>query len=373
MWLYNCIPRMEMERRIFPSNGLWIWGFADHNPSYFPLFCMAVKVLSICVGWHSILISASLFEHRFDVAHHHHYYTPAPPKVEWWYTGFIPMSVRPSARPSLDKVSGTFWKKLLAQFISYPVFKPYEVSLLTFIHFRFPSLIFCPLVAKYLAGYGVSGTFWKNYWLNSLHTWHLPLWGEFYDPYTFRVPSLIFGCLVAKYLVENGVSALFEKKTQLAQFISYLALILMGWVSWPLYIFLFLSSFSALWWPNIWQKWGFRNLLKKLSAQFISYLAFILMGWVSWPLYIFVFLASFSALWWPNIWLKMGFPEFFLKDGNRYWILLDEVGSDQSGGILSPFMGTACYTPAQRSWRGVYWIHLVRPSVRLSVRPSVCL
>ena len=30
------------------------------------------------------------------------------------------------------------------------------------------------------------------------------------------------------------------------------------------------------------------------------------------------------------------------------------------------------YTPAQRSWRGVYWIHLVRPSVRLSVCPSVC-
>ena len=25
------------------------------------------------------------------------------------------------------------------------------------------------------------------------------------------------------------------------------------------------------------------------------------------------------------------------------------------------------YNPAQRSWRGVYWIHLVRPSVRLSV------
>ena len=30
------------------------------------------------------------------------------------------------------------------------------------------------------------------------------------------------------------------------------------------------------------------------------------------------------------------------------------------------------YTPAQRSWRGVYWIHLVRPSVRMSVCPSVC-
>ena len=52
---------------------------------------------------------------------------------------------------------------------------------------------------------------------------------------------------------------------------------------------------------------------KKLLAQFISYLAFTLMGWVSWPLYIFVFLASFLALWWPNIWPKMEFPELFEK------------------------------------------------------------
>ena len=58
---------------------------------------------------------------------------------------------------------------------------------------------------------------------------------------------------------------------------------------------------------------GFRNCLKKLLAQFISYLPFTLMGWVSWPLYIFVFLASFSALWWPNIWQKMGFWNFFEK------------------------------------------------------------
>ena len=28
---------------------------------------------------------------------------------------------------------------------------------------------------------------------------------------------------------------------------------------------------------------------------------------------IFVFLASFSAIWWPNIWPKMGFPELFEK------------------------------------------------------------
>ena len=40
---------------------------------------------------------------------------------------------------------------------------------------------------------------------------------------------------------------------------------------------------------------------KKLLAQRISYLAFTLMGWVSWPLFIFMFLASFSALWWPGL------------------------------------------------------------------------
>ena len=111
------------------------------------------------------------------------------------------------------------------------------------------------------------------------------------------------------------------------------------------------------------------------------------MGWVSWSLFIFVFLASFSALWWPNIWPKMGFPELFekkiywlhsfhtchlslwvillnpihfrvpsliflknshlcstlLQNRNLYWIFLAEVGSDQSGGILSPFMGPACW------------------------------
>ena len=59
------------------------------------------------------------------------------------------------------------------------------MSLLTPIHFRVPSLIFGPLVAKYLAENGVSGTFWKNYWLNSFHTWHLTLWGESLDSYKF--------------------------------------------------------------------------------------------------------------------------------------------------------------------------------------------
>ena len=67
-------------------------------------------------------------------------------------------------------------------------------------------------------------------------------------------------------------------KNQLPQLISYLEFTLMGWVSWPLYIFVFLTSFSALWWPNIWPKMGFRNFFKKLLAQLISYLAFTLWG-----------------------------------------------------------------------------------------------
>ena len=89
-------------------------------------------------------------------------------------------------------------------------------------------------------------------------------------------------------------------KKQLAQFFSYLAFILMGWVAWPLYIFVFLASFSALWWPNIWPKMGFLLLFEKIIGpiHFIPGI-YILMGWVSWPLYIFVFLASFLALWWP--------------------------------------------------------------------------
>ena len=86
----------------------------------------------------------------------------------------------------------------------------------------------------------------------------------------------------------------------------------MGWVSWPLF-FCVPSLISGLLVAKFGRKWGFWNFLKKLLAQFISYLAFTLMGWVSWLLYIFVFLASFSALWWPNIWPKIGCPELFKK------------------------------------------------------------
>ena len=46
------------------------------------------------------------------------------------------------------------------------------------------------------------------------------------------------------------------------------------------------------------------------------------------------------------------------------WINFRVTDCMQSRGYFS----CICYTPAQRSWRGVYWIHLVRPSVC----PSVC-
>ena len=58
------------------------------------------------------------------------------------------------------------------------------------------------------------------------------------------------------------------------------------------------------------------------------------MGWVSWPLHISVFLPSFLKN--PYLYCTR------LQNRILYGIFLDEVGSDQSGGILSPFMGTAC-------------------------------
>ena len=88
-------------------------------------------------------------------------------------------------------------------------------------------------------------------------------------PIHIRVPSLIFGPLVAKYLAENGVSGAFWKTIGPVHFI--LAFTLIGWVYWPLYIFVFLASFSALWWPNIWPNMGFPELFEKTigSINFI--------------------------------------------------------------------------------------------------------
>ena len=111
------------------------------------------------------------------------YYTPAPPKVEWGVYWIHP-DVCPSVRPSVEWFPELF-EKTIGSIHFIPGIYPYGVSPLTPIHFRVPSLIFGPLVAKYLVENGVSGTFWKNGWLNSFHTWHLSLWGESLDPCTF--------------------------------------------------------------------------------------------------------------------------------------------------------------------------------------------
>ena len=55
---------------------------------------------------------------------YHYHYTPAPPKVEWGYTGFTPMSVRPSVHLSIHSSVcrqgfQNFLKIFLAQFISF--------------------------------------------------------------------------------------------------------------------------------------------------------------------------------------------------------------------------------------------------------------
>ena len=66
------------------------------------------------------------------------------------------------------------FEKTIGSIHFIPGIYPYGVSLLTPIHFCVPSLIDGPLVAKYLAANGVSGTFWKNYWLNSMFSWRIP-------------------------------------------------------------------------------------------------------------------------------------------------------------------------------------------------------
>ena len=166
-----------------------------------------------------------------------------------------------------------FEKKTNSSIHFIPGICPYGMSHFSPIYFRVPSLIFGPLVATYLAANGVSGTFWKIYWLNSFHTWHLSLWGESLDSYTFSCSQPHFRPSGGQIFGRKWGFRNFLKK-QLAQFISNLAFTLMGWVSLPLYIFVFLASGGQI----FGRKWGFRNFLKKLLAQFISYLAFVLMG-----------------------------------------------------------------------------------------------
>ena len=51
---------------------------------------------------------------------------------------------------------------------------------------------------------------------------------SFLTPINFHAPSLIFGPLVAKYLAKNGVFGTFLKKKLLVPFITYMAFTLMG-------------------------------------------------------------------------------------------------------------------------------------------------
>ena len=86
------------------------------------------------------------------------------------------LSVHLSVRPSVCRQGfRNFLKKSIGSIHFIPGIYPYGVSLLTPIYFRVPSFIFGPLVAKYLAKNGVSGTFWKNYWLNSVFSWRIPI------------------------------------------------------------------------------------------------------------------------------------------------------------------------------------------------------
>ena len=55
-----------------------------------------------------------------------------------------------------------------------PGIYPYGVSLLTPLHLRVPSLIFSPLVAKKMAENGVSGTFWKKLLAQIIFSWRIP-------------------------------------------------------------------------------------------------------------------------------------------------------------------------------------------------------
>ena len=126
----------------------------------------------------------------------------------------------------------------------------------------------------------------------------------------------------------------------------------MGWVSWPLYILVFLASFSALWWPNIWPKICFPKLFEKTigsihfipdiypyGASLLTPIYFGVPSLIFGPLVV-KYLAENGVS--GNLKKKLLAQLIsFLKNShlcstrlqsrNLYWIFLDEVGSDQRG------------------------------------------
>ena len=160
------------------------------------------------------------------------------------------LSVRLSVRPSVDKVSGTFWKNIGSIHFIHSIY-PYGLSLLTPIHFPVPSLVL------------------------------------------------------------------------------------------------------ALWWPNIWPKMGFRELFEKTIGP-IHFIPGI------YPKKIFLTNSHLCST--------------RLHNRNLYWIFLDEVSNDQSGSILSPFMGTACsnWRHSPVSMRCLLCVHSLICSLHLLLLYLIC-
>ena len=142
-------------------------------------------------------------------------------------------------------------------------------------------------------------------------------------PIHFGVPRLIFDPLVAKYLAENGVSRTFLKNYWLNSFHAW-HLFLWGESLDPKY-----CVPSLIFGPLV-AKYLADNWFPELFEKTIGSIHFI-----------------------PGIYPKFFSNKVFLKNShlcstrlqniNLSWIFLDEVGSDQSRGILSPFMSTACW------------------------------
>ena len=175
--------------------------------------------------------------------------------------------------PKIDRKSGfpQLFAKTVGSIHFIPGIYTYGVSLWTPIDFRVRALIFGPLVAKNWPKIGVSATFRENCRLDSFHPWDLNLWGKSLDPYRFSCLCPHFWPSGGQKLTENRGFRNFSRKLS-ARFISSLGFILMGLVSGPLSIFVFVPSFLALWWPKIDRKSGFRNFSRKLFLRFPNFL-----------------------------------------------------------------------------------------------------
>ena len=137
------------------------------------------------------------------------------------------------------------------------------------------------------------------HFIPGIYTYGVSLW----TPIDFCVHALIFGPLVAKNWPKIRVSTTFRGNCRLDSF-----------HPWDLYLWdksLDPYRFSCSC-PHFWPSGG-QKLTKNRGFR------------------------NFSRLWTP-----IDFRPQWFKNKTICWVFLDGVGIDQSGGILSPFMGTAC-------------------------------